>query len=342
MPPVTTTVSRNKQLGQPTLKQFPLDLGNIRIGFKFIPYSYSSTQNTEEFTGGAADIILPIPQNLEDIYRINVGETQLGAIGATVLDVAQGAMNAGGIGAAFSAALSKAEDLGRQAADIIANPSQANLMGTGRLAAYYARSSIESIAPGAGAALDIATGTAVNPHQALNFDGVNLKQFNFQWTLAPKSPAESAALKNIITEFKRNILPSYEGVGTTVGATALDRALLGYPNLVQVQLFGLSDDYEFKFKPGMISNFNVNYSGQGNVILAGGRPGIVTLNFTFQEAKIHTREDYNGVGGGISLGNPLAAGTGNEAQETVESLSQSAGQIESALGDIARGIQRGF
>lgn len=310
------TISRNRNLSQPSALQFPLDLGNIRMGFKFKPYSYGGTGS---FEGGTADIILPIPQNLEDMFRINTGEIQLGAIGATVLDAAQGAMAAGSLGAVYSAGLNKAEEIGRLMGQQVMNPNATSLLGGARLAAYFARSGIDTILPGTGAALDLATGVAVNPHQALNFDGVNLKSFVFQWSLAPQSPAESAALKNIIKKFKQHILPSYENVGG--GTSALDRAFLGYPDLVEISLFGLSD-YDFQFKPGMISNFTVNYSGQGNVVLAGGKPGIVNLLFTFQEARIHTREDYGGVGGGVSLGSLPSvpgSGSGSDSQEAAAS-----------------------
>ena len=48
----------------------------------------------------------------------------------------------------------------------------------------------------------------------------------------------------------------------------------------------------------MVSDFSVNYSPNRNVDLEGGRQPIVNLRMTFQEARIHTREDYGGTSAG--------------------------------------------
>jgi len=130
----------------------------------------------------------------------------------------------------------------------------------------------------------------------LAFNGVDLKNFTFNWALSPKNKADSDALRQIERKFKQHILPSYRGLNDT--NSALDRAFLGYPDLVEIFFKGIDPNYYFEFKPGMVSSFNINYSPNGNVILEGGRPASITMSMTFKEARIHTRQDYGGASPG--------------------------------------------
>ena len=75
-----------------------------------------------------------------------------------------------------------------------------------------------------------------------------------------------------------------------------NQPFLKYPNLCHIKLLGLSEEHYFTFKPGMVKSFAVDYSPQGHVIVGGGKPSIVNISMSFEEASIWTSSDYPGEG----------------------------------------------
>lgn len=286
----TEVINRNRSAYEYQTLRFPSDIGFNAMMFNFKEYTYEGTlENPERGVRNAASIVLPLPQNLTDAYSIQVGPAQLGSTGALALDFLQNVENVGAAGA-FQGFRNQFERLGGDAANILSGDAQlSDLFGAGAAVKYFARSAVDNLFPGAGLALDVAGGTAINPHATLNFDGVNLKEYVFNWSLAPKNSADSTLLVNIINKFKENFLPDYQSIGTG----SLSRALLRYPNLVEISLLGVDENYYFSFtRPGMISDFITNYTPQGNAIIKGGRPAFVDLSITFKEASIRTRQNY--------------------------------------------------
>lgn len=263
--------------------------------FNFKSYTYDGTLNsTQRGAKTTASIVLPLPSNLTDTYSIQVGPAQLGSTGAAVLDVAQG-IQANGVSSVVQEGLAQASEMGAAAAKLVTGDADINsLFGAGSAIKYFARSAVDNVFPGAGLALDVATGTAINPHATLNFDGVNLKEYTFNWSLAPKNSADSTRLVNIVNKFKDHFLPDYQALPGFQGSSgSFGRALLKYPDLVEISLLGVDEDYYFSFtKPGMISDFVTNYTPQGQAILKGGRPAFIDMSITFKEASIRTRQNY--------------------------------------------------
>jgi hypothetical protein len=68
-------------------------------------------------------------------------------------------------------------------------------------------------------------GLARNPHTALLFNGVDLRNFTFNWRFSPRSQAQSQKLNTIINTIKRAMHPNL-----TLGGFALD-----YPNLFTIE-----------------------------------------------------------------------------------------------------------
>lgn len=281
---VIETNRSNSRFGQ---FRFPSDLGPNAMVIDFQEYSYSRTnQVVSQKARTKTSIILPLPQQLVDSYDINVAQADLGVTGAfatqffnnengIIQNALEDAKNVG-------VNLSKSIEGGSSLADALSNISGA--------ARYFSRNALDKIAPGLSLASDVIRGDAVNPHTTLNFDGVGLKQYQFSWQLAPRNEQESDQLRGIIEKIKSHILPEYRVVGglNTVGNEALDRALLKYPDLALIRLNGVDQNHFMKFQPGMINNFTVDYTPQGNVLVEGGKPAIVNISFTLQEAQIRT------------------------------------------------------
>lgn len=327
--------------------RFPLDLGPTAMVMSFQKYGYSGTfGRASKISRGS--IVLPIPQQIVDQYGINIGARDLGASGAGLVDLGtQGALNT------VQGALNTAEDMGRDiATGIFGGNIESQISSSAQKARYFTRSAIDGLAPGVGMALDVVNGTTVNPHTTLAFDGVNLKEFEFSWQLAPKNAAESQALVNIRNKIRSSILPDVEGLGGSESGGSLSRAFLTYPDLVHIYFTGLVEQDYIWFKPAMIKNFNINFSPQGNVILQGGKPGFVQMSMTVQEAQIHTRGDYttaitagglyDEAGFSVSDAAATASAVQNAAIEAEATAQASAADIEGRLSDLGRGIVRGF
>ena len=269
--------------------QFPSDLGAYAMVFNFINYEYSPsgfglvTPKSNAVTDET--IVLPLPQNLEDIVAVKSSSADLGITGAAAYGIMN--MSAESAAASGSAAMTSAMNL-------MGDPSALTdvdtyLSSLRAFSQFAGRAALDSILPGAGLAADLTTGTAVNPHTTLDFDGVALKNHNFQWTLSPRNERESTSLNNIVKTIKRNMLPEYKPLGGGIAP----RALLTYPKLVKISLLGINQDYFYYYKPSMINGLNVQYTqGNGVSLLKGGRPAVVTLSMSLLESEIHTAGDY--------------------------------------------------
>lgn len=286
--------------------RFPMDIGPNSIVLDFQKYSYQrTTQGVSPTARTTTSIILPLPQQIIDAYNVVVGEQRLSVGGAFVVDKFS---KGGGAEERIKEFL---EESFRSGQDVV-NSGGASVTGAvstaGQYAKFISRNILDSLPfEGLSLAADLVNGSAVNPHTTLNFDGVNLKQFQFNWQLAPRSERESDVLKNIIAKIKSHILPKYSTLPglTDVGNRAADRALLRYPDLLLVRFNGLAQDHYFEFLPGMVNNFSVDYSTQGNVILEGGKPAVVNMSMTFTEAQIHTSGRYDASTDGASIAGPF-------------------------------------
>jgi len=171
-----------------------------------------------------------------------------------------------------------------------------------KIASFMMKNTLNSFAPGLGKALGASRGTAINPQATLSFEGVNLRQFSFDWTLYPESKEEALSIKKIIRSIKRNILPEIQSVtgtdvdgGSGLGANSLSRAFLKYPAVVSINLLGIDESHFLRFKPCMVDNINIDYGASGEIIIAeGGVPQGIKVSMTFKELEIQTAHDYEG------------------------------------------------
>lgn len=299
------TIESRRSDSRFTAYRFPEDLGPIGIVFNFYSYTYSRASRGFSTQAQLSDsIVLPLPQNIEHGFDIRIQDSEEGALGSLAAEGIQ-AVQSGGAAPNFRDIIGDANSQAKTAGANFASGDFSDVGSFLKGASFFARNSLDRL--GVGQAIDLASGSAVNPHQTLTFNGVDLKNFTFSWILSPKNNRESLQLREIERKIKQHILPAYKGISSS--GTALDRALLSYPDIVEVFFRGIDSNYYFEFKPGMISNFKMNYSPQGNVILEGGRPSIVNMTMSFKEARIHTREDYNQSAGiGAQASGPFGDG----------------------------------
>ena len=101
------------------------------------------------------------------------------------------------------------------------------------------------------------TGEVINPNLELLFNGPQLRTFNFNFRLTPRTEDESQEIRKIIRSFKRNM-----AVQRTTSNIFLRSPRLF--KLVYIYKDGGQHPYLNKFKPCAMSNFQVNYTPDGS------------------------------------------------------------------------------
>lgn len=290
--PVQSVVKRRKVSRQSSTLRYPDNLGSHAVVLNFKQYDYGNTNTGRASIDTTRSIVLPLPQNLTDTFSVNVASQELGLTGKLVADsITKGAFETGK-GITQSAANSIADIFRGGSLDAFDQGTVDRALSTWKVAGgFFARAGIDQISPAIGTGVDIATGNTVNPHVTLNFDGMNLRNHTFTWSFAPESPEDSEQLRKVIRSIKRASLPSYKNVSGGQNEF-LDRALLTYPDLVDIFFVGIDQRYFYHFKPCMIQNFSTDYAPEGLAFVQGGKPAIVNLSLNLTEARIHTREDY--------------------------------------------------
>lgn len=298
MPSVEAVTAANRADTSPQFLSFPLDIGAHSVLLVFNKYNFVAPgerglrslarNNRNGITGpipiGQDAIQLPLPSNIQDTFSLRAQPGEMGIAGAAVGEAASAFSGAGDL------AFQNLTNILSGALPQIdwSNIFQPDVAEASRNAAFLGRRAIDSLLPGAGRNIDAGLGNTVNPKAAIYFEGVNLKQFDFRWTLAPTEFAESDRLRDIVNIIRKRTLPTY---GNAVG---LNKVLLNYPSTVDIYFLGVEQQYFLYYKTCMVQQFETNFTPNGLAFVAGGKPAMVTLGMTLMEMDIHTSEDYGG------------------------------------------------
>ncbi len=143
-------------------------------------------------------------------------------------------------------------------------------------------------------------GKILNSNKELLFDGVNLREFKFDFTFTPRSYDEGLRAKTIIRSLKMAMAPKR-------GEQGRGGVLVNAPNLFLLQYRSGGKPHPFlnSFKPCALTSFAVNYTGSGTYATYGAgtsdsTPVHMKVAMTFKETNPIYEEDYadapNGVG----------------------------------------------
>ena len=277
---------------------FPSNLGSHCTLLRFFDYKYGGVGGGT-VSSSIADIILPLPKQIQDSFKINIAGDELGIIGNATAQVVSDP----------GAATSVANQLGKAAVQAASNVASgamsamngdtakiAEAIGSGTDAAtYLSRSLLTKVTPDIASGIGAGRGNALNPFATLVFKGVDLKVHSLEWLLSPDTEAESVSLKKIIKKLQMMVLPTTAsplGDDAVTGLSALDRGLLKYPSMVDIYLQGIDSEYYMQFKTAMVSQISVDYTPNGLAVNKKGRPSAIRLTMTLQEAFIHTSDDH--------------------------------------------------
>ena len=274
--------------------QFPANLGAHATLMRFFEYTYGGSKGSVETP--LAEVLLPLPKQIQDNFKINVQGDELGVIATGVAGMASGSQGIGSLlGGAKDAVTGGLRGIGGAMGDLITGDIDALKTGAGKVgdaAGFLTAIGASKIAPDITNAIGAGRGTAVNPFATLVFKGVDLKVHSLEWLLSPESEKESRDLKRIIRTLQRMVLPKTDSaIGDSNKITAVDKGILRYPAMVNIFLQGVDSNYFLKFKTSMISQLNIDYSPNGLALQKGGKPSAVRITMTLNEAYIHTASD---------------------------------------------------
>jgi hypothetical protein len=324
---------KNKEAAKTKQFKFPSNLGSHQMIIKFYEYNYSAIKKGSSDYGVKASIALPLPQNIVESSRLEVGGSQIGVIGAATADIAGASMGGDIIENIKSDASSAKEGAtGFDAASVLDRVKQdigGAVAAGGNLAVYLAKVAGSKISPQAGQALSASAGSAVNNQTTLIFDGVDLKIHNFEWLFSPKNLKESQELDDIIRLINFYIHPSYAnpvpGIESDTFSNTLNRGLLKYPAMISIELKSVSGGLAKVFRTGkflMVNQFNVDYTPQGMVLNKGGTASVIRCSMNTTETDIRTRADF---------AEGLPGTTGTDAATDKDSESTDDGQTDEGV-----------
>ena len=145
------------------------------------------------------------------------------------------------------------------------------------------------------------SGLAPNPNPSVAFQGPQLREFSYSWTLFAKNKAESKNIQNLVKTLKMRALPE-----NTVSDAS---AILNYPWMCQLNFFPWdkggngrwfwSDNSIIKIKKCVIASVNANYTPSNIPAFFHDTksPVAVQISINFKEIEYMMSADWGGGSG---------------------------------------------
>jgi hypothetical protein len=153
-----------------------------------------------------------------------------------------------------------------------------------RLAAEVAR--IPSLIPGVGSKisdlLSLSSRTKTNPFREVLFESVDYRTFNFRYKFFPKDARESEKVQNIIKLFKFHMHPELSD----------NRFFYIYPSEFEIVYYYRNKVNNFfnRISECALTDLSVEYGGDQFATFEDGAPTEITINLTFRELELITRQ----------------------------------------------------
>jgi hypothetical protein len=275
----------NDKNGNPLERlSYPRDIGNSDHFMLFLPIKYvysGGYQGFVEVKRDSASIVLPLPKNLSDSYSVNWEKEDVGGV---VDKLASGNISNGVNGDDLTQVMVGA--LSKYGSDSVVN-ALISKFGSGSDVVAAAAAAVTATVNEGLKTGGLRYGFAINPFQAMTFQGTNFRDHSFTFEFFAKSPEESISIRKIIERFRYNMIPGYSG---------FSKVLFDYPNMFHISF--METDYLYKFKPCVLTNMGINYHAQGDAFyfdLNGQKvPASISVTLQFKETEIITKNDYDG------------------------------------------------
>jgi len=271
---------------------YPADLDNDHYIFFKVMRRNRENRLANGTRSEVQTIVLPIPSNLTVAQGASYSDVSLGITGG----LAAGKISGQNLGEATTALSDAIGGAIKNATDAFKTRDTDAAAQAGGIAAPVVATAAAGRVAGAvggllalgGTAGDVAsgvsidTGLAINPHLAVVFQGVGFRQHSFSYKFIARNQQESDVIKDIINSFKYAMLPSYEA-GTLA---------FRYPDEFEIEFAEGIDEHLYDIGTCVLENVSVNYNGEGTPLFFEntGAPVSITLEMSFKETAIHTKE----------------------------------------------------
>ena len=227
-------------------------------------------------------IALYMPPSISVKYTSKYGDSEIGvlaAAGAGLIDAFAGR----GV-SDFDTAVTKALDEG------------------GKGAETAVMKILDTAAPGATALLALEKGAIRTPKMELMFEGIQRREFSFEFVFIPKSAREAQIVQDIVHQFKFHMASNYTD-GTF--------REMDIPSFFNIRYMYKSAENPFlnKISTCALENMEVSYGADRFIAYDGGVPQTTKISLSFKEMEIITKHHIGG--DGIQLND--ARGTGNSS-----------------------------
>jgi hypothetical protein len=274
---------------------FPLDLDDEHFMIIKVMERVRDNAFSKGTLNVVRNVVLPIPSNLTSAYTPQYQNENLGAFGAATA----GDLNSSDVSAGLAAAADMIRQGAGGAADAVKNKDTDAALSLGAAAgpalAAGAAAKVGGVLAGglvaggtsggviAGASKRL--GLAVNPHQAVVFQGLDFRSHSFTYKFIAKSQKESIALDKIVNGLKYHMLPSY-----TAGKFGFK-----YPDEFEIEFSELHRPWLYEIGTCVLKNLSINYNGEGTPLFfeQTGAPVSVEFTMEFQETKLQTRDNFD-------------------------------------------------
>lgn len=255
--------------------------GNV-FGGGLSGYNASSSSG---LTSSGTSIILYMPEDVEVQYGASWQDTNL-------TNIAKGAL--AGFGGAAD------EDLGASIGNMVSAATVAtdNFLTQGTSVANAISSALSAANFGSLTVNDIfaaSTGQILNPNTEVLYKGPKMRNFSLTFKMAPKDTTEAGKIKQILTTFKKSILPGYGGAGD-----AKKQSFVKVPKIVDVTFMngGRPSPWVTQFKPSVITDLDISYTPDGAwATYRDGSPVATKITIRFQETKMVYADEIKDNGG---------------------------------------------
>lgn len=136
-----------------------------------------------------------------------------------------------------------------------------------------------------------AFGQADNPYMEVLFDKMELRTFSYNFTFAPKNKEETMDVQKIIALFRFHMAPELKGEANR---------FLTLPSEFDIHYMyqdkggqASENDFYNKIATCVCTGCEVNYTPDGVKSFEGGAPTKITMNLSFQETELLTKERIN-------------------------------------------------
>ena len=254
--------------------------GADNFSFKTSTQSLQNNIKTPE-----AIILLPIPQNVQDQNAVNWGDSSLNGFELAGSEAAGDVIKSGNFAKAVygegSAFINK----------LMASAVSGNLQD--QTTSLFSAAALQTLNANVQTSDLVArtTGQVLNPNMELLFKGVSLREFAFEYDLAPRDGNEAKEIKKIITTLKRAMAPRTSSDNSTGSGL-----FISAPRVFQLQYMSGNKKHPFlhSFKPMAMKGMAVNYTGSGNYSVYGdSTPVHMKISMNFQELNPIYFEDYS-------------------------------------------------